>query len=101
MAEVLKREVRLCDTLARYGGDEIALVMPDASAADAAVLAERLVTAVREVPVPLSGRQVHITVSIGVATLLPEDDHASLIDRADMALYAAKRAGRNQVARAA
>jgi two-component system cell cycle response regulator len=101
VAEVLKREVRLCDTLARYGGDEIALVMPDAGPEDAAALAERLVAAVREVPVPLSGRQVHVTISIGVASLQPEDDHARLVDRADMALYAAKRAGRNQVAQAA
>ena len=88
------------DVLARYGGEEFAVVLPDADTAAAAALAERLRQAVAEaaVPAPIAGRG--LTVSIGVAVDPGggvSAEASGLLRRADAALYAAKRAGRNRV----
>ncbi len=74
--------------LARYGGEEFALLMPGDSPAAARAAALRL-AAVTPAPV---------TVSVGLAARRAGDSHASLIERADAALYEAKRAGRNRIA---
>jgi diguanylate cyclase (GGDEF)-like protein len=97
VAALLSRQVRGVDLLARYGGEEFAVVMPRAGAAEAAEAAERLRAAVSG-----TGFEVaplwRVTVSVGAA-LFPGDarDLASLVDSADAALFAAKRAGRNAV----
>jgi diguanylate cyclase (GGDEF)-like protein len=97
VAGLLQRELRSVDLVARSGGEEFAIVLPRAGVTEAAETAERLRAAVAESRVegvPL-GR---LTISIGVATF-PADarDGATLMDCADAALYAAKRAGRNAV----
>lgn len=90
--------------LARYGGEEFALVFPDADMTQATALAERLRLAVAaralEHRHAASG---HVTVSIGVATAAPCQTVMTglLVERADTALYEAKRSGRNQVRQAA
>lgn len=98
---LLKRNVRAFDVPARYGGEEMAVILPETSASDAAVLAERVRRAVEETRFTLPdapGTPVRLSVSLGVATL---PDHAfgdgALVERADEALYRAKRAGRNRV----
>lgn len=103
VAEALQASVRASDTIARYGGDEIAIIMPDTTADTARALAARLVTVVAQIRI---GRRDDgpdgVTVSIGLATLDDRDaDARSLLLRADDALYAAKRGGRNRVAEAA
>ena len=89
------------DLAARYGGEEFVLLLPNTAAEGARELAEELVQAVdaRAIPHRASSVGPHVTVSVGVATVVP-DVHlapARLIDAADGALYAAKQGGRHQV----
>ncbi len=91
---ILRREARAGDLVARYGGEEFAIILPGADTAKAREFAERLRQAIGAHPWPL--RQV--TVSLGVATGTPPATGAvTLLSRADEALFAAKRAGRNRV----
>jgi diguanylate cyclase (GGDEF)-like protein/PAS domain S-box-containing protein len=80
--------VRESDLLARFGGDEFAVLMPDCSLEDARHAAERLRAALGPAP----------TASIGVAAWNGAETGAALVERADEVLYRAKRAGRNRVA---
>ncbi|MBX7113012.1 MAG: diguanylate cyclase [Myxococcaceae bacterium] len=100
VAKVLKQIVRRVDTLARYGGEEFVVILPQVTKAEAAEVAEKLRRAVEDVRSPHAIAQPNgkITVSIGLANL-PIDavDHGRLVDSADAALYASKRAGRNRV----
>lgn len=102
VADTLLANVRPSDTVARMGGDEMAVVMPDTDVDTAAGIAARLVDVISRMAAS-SGRMagVSITVSIGMATLGAADDAASLLARADSALYAAKKQGRNRFAVAA
>jgi diguanylate cyclase (GGDEF)-like protein len=103
VAERLRAQVRPHDVLARLGGDEFAILLRDLDPADAATLAGRLLAAVHE-PIRLGSRDVNCTMSIGIATIDGDGDGGDGTDRAsaeqllgnaDLAMYAAKRAGRN------
>ena len=86
--------------LARLGGEEFAVVMPETSSAVAAVVADRLRLAVASEPFVLGpdGERLPITVSIGATTTIAGgEDRDQLLKRADDALYEAKSAGRNRV----
>lgn len=102
VAEVLVRSIRQPDLAARYGGEEFVILCPNTDARKAALLAERVRRAIAAA-VPQADAEVPdlppgVTASLGVATYRPGDDHvAAVIDRADRALYRAKRAGRDQV----
>ena len=93
------------DLPARYGGEEFAVLLPGASLAGARIVAERLRRAVEELGIAnADAPRGHVSVSIGVASLVPSlDDKGlcakaqSLIEAADAGLYAAKRGGRNAV----
>lgn len=103
VADVLRKMVRrTSDLAARIGGDEFALVFWDSGAEQAKRMAERIRAAVADLNIPHPGSAAgHLTVSVGVATTHPTVDeaseHASLVARADRALYAAKAAGRNRM----
>lgn len=98
-AKRVTRSIREFDTAARYGGEEFVVVMPECDAGVAANVAERLRRLVAENPFEAGeAGQLEITVSIGISWLHGEDDApVALLARADEALYAAKRAGRNRV----
>lgn len=95
----LKRSGEL---LARYGGEEFVALLPNVGIDEAEKTAERLRKRVTECCVPHSASATgHVTASAGVAAVVPvtHDSPADLVERADGALYRAKRAGRNRVAR--
>lgn len=92
---------RPSDVVARYGGEEFVVVLPYVSSDNALSLAEQLRQMVEESTYSADGHEIKITISIGVATLPPEESVAprDLVGRADSVLYEAKSAGRNQVRR--
>jgi diguanylate cyclase (GGDEF)-like protein len=94
-AEVLGATVREMDIVARLGGDEFAVLLPGSNLDVASRGAERLRSAVCDSPLKHEDQEHALTVSIGLAEAQPDDDPASLIKRADSALYSAKEAGRN------
>ncbi len=103
VAGILVTCIKGRDTAARLGGEEFAVILPDTLANGAEQLAEQIRTTVANSRVRhrSSGRDLGvITLSIGVAELLPEEPRESFIERADAAMYSAKRAGRNRIATA-
>ncbi|UCJ16938.1 diguanylate cyclase [Pseudomonas sp. MM211] len=102
VAAVLKRHAkRSADTTARYGGEEMALILPGAESASALAVAERIRADVEALAIANEGSPyANLTLSIGVASCVPGRDMptpAALVAAADVALYAAKGAGRNRV----
>lgn len=90
--------LRDSDVSGRMGGEEFAALLPHTATAAAHVVAERIRGDVAISSIPLEdGETLHLTVSIGIATAAPGEGLASLLARADAALYAAKRGGRNRV----
>ncbi len=96
LAECVKREKRGPDVLARYGGDEFVLLLPETKAPDAAVLLERVRARVREIRFD---QGMGLSISCGIAEYMLDADEApgDVMRRADVALYEAKNAGRNCV----
>ena len=95
VAERLQANVRAVDTLARFGGDEFALLMANVGdPTDAGVLADKLLQIMAE-PFLLAGNQIQAGVSIGIATYELDADAESLLAHADVALYRAKSEGRH------
>ena len=102
VADRLAMHMRGVDLIARYGGEEFVVVMPDTDLKTASAIAERVRGLVAAEPVVAGAAELTLTVSIGVASLQDEDaDGMLLLSRADEALYAAKRGGRNRVVVAA
>ncbi|UIJ73632.1 PleD family two-component system response regulator [Aurantimonas sp. HBX-1] len=90
--------LRSSDLACRFGGEEFAILMIEADAQTAVGIAERIRQSVCERPFVIDGNSIVVTVSEGLAVFEPgRDDAQSLLKRADAALYAAKRAGRNRV----
>jgi diguanylate cyclase len=87
---------RESDLIARIGGEEFAILMPDYTAAQAMVKAEELMARVRKEAYVHEHHQIRFTVSIGIAQLNSGEDLASWIKRADLALYHSKNTGRNR-----
>jgi diguanylate cyclase (GGDEF)-like protein len=101
VAGAIKSSVRKTDIVARYGGDEIAVILPETPLDRAVQAAERAkeVTAGLKIPFEADGRSEVITLSGGVAVFNPTDNITAeeLVKRADAALYKAKNQGRNKV----
>lgn len=99
VAQCMQGGLRAQDTLGRYGGEEFLVLLPDTPIAGAKTLAEHLRRSVQQMVVPWEGKNIAVTISIGVHGQIPTGvgDGQGLIDRADQAMYAAKRAGRNRV----
>jgi diguanylate cyclase (GGDEF)-like protein len=91
------------DRVARWGGEEFIVLLPDTDREAAQITAQRVLDGVASTVVPCSGGLVRLACSIGIATMAPDDprDAKSLIYEADRALYAAKSQGRNRAVAAA
>jgi len=99
VGEVVREATRSIDVAARYGGDELAIILVETDREGALIVGERLGDRMRETRVPLrEGGSMGVTVSLGVATI-PDSAEGleSLVDAADRALLRAKRAGKNQL----
>lgn len=96
LQEVFKRKT---DIVARYGGEEFMVLMPEESLENAVSLAEKIRGKVEESRLAFESHTIQATVSLGVAAMLPglSQEKETLVSRADEALYAAKKNGRNQV----
>jgi diguanylate cyclase (GGDEF)-like protein len=90
--------LRKNDFVARFGGDEFAVLLRETRLEDALALAERVVARVRELRVPAGEGEIAVTVSIGAAAIAVGDGPTTWFDRADRGLYAAKSGGRDRVA---
>src|SRR5580698_5076781 len=105
IAHRVEAQIRSMDTAARFGGDELAILLPETTAAEAATLAERIREVIAASPFALNSQISRgLTVSVGVAAVSPGRDEADLkavadrlIADADAALYRAKALGRNRV----
>jgi len=97
IATRLRKVVRSADIPCRVGGDELAVIVPEAESGQARQLVGRIQRAVSSEPIARAGR---IRVSAGVADLQPNDDSTSLFERADQSLYASKHAGKGGLAAA-
>lgn len=95
-AQILRAHCRDVDLVARFGGEEFVILMPEVGASEAHACAERMRAALAEEVVPPLVQPV--TASFGVAEHAPGDTEATLLRRADKALYRAKGEGRNRVA---
>ena len=100
VAQTLKKELkRPIDVIARYGGEEFVVILPGTDLNGAKLVGERFIDALKiaNIPHEFSDSASHVSVSIGAAEAQVDDSAASLLQRADEALYQAKESGRNRV----
>jgi diguanylate cyclase len=98
IASVLRKRLRGTDFIARFGGEEFVLLMPDTAPTAGAKLLEKLRASIEACPFHFKGEPVTITISMGLTAFKPGEHSDLVLKRADQALYRAKHAGRNQVA---
>jgi diguanylate cyclase (GGDEF)-like protein len=97
IAGILSGLIRKSEFLARFGGEEFVLLMPDMASADAVVLCERLRSAIETWTWGEQNTELAVTISIGIASTDGADDPAAILAAADALLYQAKANGRNRV----
>lgn len=100
VSDVLRGDIRATDVAARYGGDEFVLILPETDVAGALSVAEKLRVDIARLALPYDGSVIRTSASIGLVTF-PDDGRTSseLMRRADLAMYEAKRRGRDQIVR--
>jgi diguanylate cyclase (GGDEF)-like protein len=96
-SRILKVGVRDVDTLARWGGEEFLLLMPDTPLDVALLVAERLRASIHAHCLDAEAEDISITASFGLTQLRPADNLSQAIARADQAMYRSKTQGRNRV----
>lgn len=97
VAAVVREHARETDTLCRWGGEEFLLLLGDCALESAKRRAETIREAVKKHPIRFGHEDIHVTVSLGVAQHRTHEELSSLAHRADMAMYEAKRQGRDRV----
>jgi two-component system, cell cycle response regulator len=96
IAKTMKAQCRNEDIACRYGGEELVILMPNVPAPGAHAAAQRMLGALAALTIPVDSQPLKVTCSFGVADSSQEPSPA-IVERADQALYASKRAGRNRV----
>ncbi len=106
IATVLRRELRQYDVILRYGGEEFMVIMPDTDKEHALYPLHRLGKKMAGTEIQYNGQKINVSVSIGVASTFGfngngngngHEDVTQVVERADKALYDAKKSGRNRV----
>ena len=97
VAEALRSTARGADIVARFGGEEFVLVLPDTSAELAVRIAERLRLVIEALSTEVDGQVIRVTASFGVAQRAAQESQLQALERADAALYSSKEGGRNRV----
>lgn len=97
VAQVMQASVRSSDACYRFGGEEMAVLLPNTGQDDACLVAERIRANIEQSPLLSDSNEIYVTTSAGVSSLMTDDTVATLLQRADAALYLAKRQGRNCV----
>jgi diguanylate cyclase len=86
------------DVVARYGGEEFGIILRETLLREATLLSERLLESVRDLSVDHGGRQIKLTVSVGISEVRPGETPEAWLQRTDQALYDAKNKGRDRAA---
>jgi diguanylate cyclase len=97
LVRVIKETLRTLDVLARFGGEEFLILLPDTTIEDATLTVTRLQRELTKRIFMHNNERILITFSAGVALRKGTEDKISMLKRADAALYQAKRAGKNRV----
>jgi diguanylate cyclase (GGDEF)-like protein/PAS domain S-box-containing protein len=98
LGQVVKRCLRETDSAYRYGGEEFTIILPMTMSDEGIVTAERIQKELRkEAFSPVSGQEVYMTVSIGVAQFKPKEEMRAFVNRVDQLMYQAKRNGRDRI----
>jgi diguanylate cyclase (GGDEF)-like protein/PAS domain S-box-containing protein len=96
--QVVKRCLRQTDSAYRYGGEEFTILLPMTASADGAITAERIRTEFKkEIFSPEPGQDVHMTVSIGLAQYMPQEELKAFVHRVDQLMYQGKKNGKDRV----
>ena len=95
VAALLRKQIRQCDILCRLGGEEFAIILPETDVRGAAIVGEKLRASVANSQFRFKEQPVPVTVSIGAAEFRGSDTQEDVFERADRALYLAKKRGRN------
>ena len=101
VASMLTQQIRPTDLLARFGGEEFAFVLPETSPEEAHQIAERIRSSLEEARLGFGDElkdEIKMTLSLGVTNLMLGDNIQMMLSRADLALYQAKKNGRNCIA---
>ena len=96
-ARLLGEHLRDSDVVARWGGEEFILMLPETELAGGLTVTEKFVRRVAEEPWEFNARELTVTVTIGITQLVDDTDLDACITRADEALYRGKRAGKSRV----
>ena len=96
IANLLTKNCRQTDFVARFGGEEFIMLLPDTSKESGLILAEKIRTIIAKSGFNAGGKAISVTISCGITQYLNEDSFDSLFERADQGLYSAKNKGRNQ-----
>ncbi|MBS1228500.1 MAG: hypothetical protein H6R17_1777 [Proteobacteria bacterium] len=97
VANLLQGALRDYDCVARWGGEEFIVLLPDTDVATASVVVERLRETVAGSPWLFEGAQIPVTMTLGIAQFAADENWHTIVARADEALYRGKRSGRNRV----
>ncbi len=99
VGNVMKESIRTSDLVARYGGEEFTLLLPETGSKGCRIYAERIRNRIETLEFDAAGKQIHITVSGGIASYLETGSNSvdELLRKGDGALYCAKKSGRNRI----
>jgi diguanylate cyclase len=98
ISSLLTKNCRQTDFVARFGGEEFVMLLPDTSKESGFIMAEKIRTIIEKSGFNAGGKAISVTISCGITQYLDTDSFDSLFERADQGLYSAKNKGRNQCA---